>query len=630
MRWCAVSRQNRNVGVSLAAVVVASVIASSTVGLPPAIAASQLTTIPVGAFAQRIEISPDSSTAYVTGFNDDTVSVITLASQATSSITVGDQPSGVGLRPGSTELWVTNFGDDTVSVINTITQTVTQTFSVGDGPIELIFNAAGTRAYISYYNAGEIGVIDAATKAATGPAIDVDAFPMGIALDESRNRLLSVGTNANRVTVIDLLGVDPPILKTVGSSPFGIVVAPEFDRAYVSNSTSISVIRLFDLALDTFQFSVGQLDRPTGLALHPTAPLMFTANFGDGSVSVITLEGEGVLSTIDTANQTFDVAMPPDAKTLYAVNRAAGNVSVIDAELVRLQGVDRYLTAVEISKVGFAAGANVVFVASGAGFADALSAGAAAAGLDAPLLLTPPSSLLTSVRDEIARLNPDTIYVVGGPGAVSAAVVTALEALAPTVTRLQGDDRYATSRDVVSTIFTDASYSTVFVATGRNFPDALSAGPVAALREAPIVLVDGNLSTLPAATLSLITSKSPNEVVVVGGTGAVSAGIESQLGLSLNVSRVSGDDRYETSAELNREFNEAEAVMWATGTNFPDALAGISLQGLSALPVPLSLVAPTCAPAAATQSIWRNGADTIYILGGTGSVSAAVEARQAC
>lgn len=615
----------------MALVVLATMLGTTVIGAPAA-ATVELDTIAVGDFPQRIAISQDSSTAYVSNRNSDSVSVITLATRATRTITVGDEPAGIALRPGSTELWVTNFGSDSVSVINTVTRTVTQTFSVGDGPIELTFNASGSRAYISYYNASAVGVINGSTKAAVGSPIAVDAFPIGIALDEPRNRLLSVGTNANRVIVIDLLGVAAPVYKTVGTTPNDIVVSPGSGRAYVSNSgsNSISVIRLQNLALDTYQFSVGQLPQPTGLALHPTASYLFTANLGDGSVSVIDLEGEGVVSTIDTANGTFDVAMAPNGKTLYSVNRASDNVSIIDADITRLQGPDRYRTAIEISKAGYPAGATTVFIASGAGFADALSAGAAAAERDAPLLLTPPSSLPSYVRNEINRLNPDTIFIVGGTSAISSAVKTSLDALAPTVIRLSGADRYATSRAVVNAIFTAPSYSIIYIATGRNFPDALSAGPVAASNQAPIVLVDGSASRLPSATLSLITSKSPNEVVIVGGTGAVAPGIASQLNSTLNVTRVSGADRYETSAALNRGIYDAEAVMWATGTNFPDALAGISLLGLSASPVPLYLVKPTCATAAATESIWRVGADTIYILGGTGSVSGAVAARTPC
>ena len=103
----------------------------------------------------------------------------------------------------------------------------------------------------------------------------------------------------------------------------------------------------------------------------------------------------------------------------------------VSAPVVRLAGKDRYSTSVAISKSRFAAGLEVAYIASGANFPDALS-GAAVAGInDAPILLTAPESLPTNVRDELKRLHPKRIVVLGGTGAVSAKVEAQLEALEP-------------------------------------------------------------------------------------------------------------------------------------------------------------------------------------------------------
>lgn len=139
----------------------------------------------------------------------------------------------------------------------------------------------------------------------------------------------------------------------------------------------------------------------------------------------------------------------------------------------RLAGSDRYGTAVAVAQDAYASRdylpnvAPVVFVASGTNFPDALSAAPAAATLGGPLLLTNPNTLPRGVATEITSLGPAKIVVVGGTGAVSAAVFNQLKALIPTavVARIAGIDRFATSRAINAAAFAKAS--AVFVTTSR-------------------------------------------------------------------------------------------------------------------------------------------------------------------
>ena len=96
--------------------------------------------------------------------------------------------------------------------------------------------------------------------------------------------------------------------------------------------------------------------------------------------------------------------------------------------VVRISGANRYSTSAAVSKAAFPNGADEVFVVSGMGFPDALSAGPLAAGRG-PLLLTDPKKLPPSTVEEIKRLKPKKITVVGGPTAVSDSVVAELEML---------------------------------------------------------------------------------------------------------------------------------------------------------------------------------------------------------
>ena len=95
--------------------------------------------------------------------------------------------------------------------------------------------------------------------------------------------------------------------------------------------------------------------------------------------------------------------------------------------VTRLGGTDRYATAVAVSAATYRPGVSVVYLATGTGFADAL-AGAPAAGMQAgPVLLVTPTSIPAVVAAELTRLHPARIVILGGTGAVSAAVQTAID-----------------------------------------------------------------------------------------------------------------------------------------------------------------------------------------------------------
>lgn len=93
---------------------------------------------------------------------------------------------------------------------------------------------------------------------------------------------------------------------------------------------------------------------------------------------------------------------------------------------------------------------------------------------------------------------------------------------------------------------------TVFIATGENFPDALGAAGVAGAALAPVLLVQQD--SIPQATLDELDRLEPRQIVIVGGTAVISAGVEAALnglGFSPLVTRISGTNRYLTAVELS-------------------------------------------------------------------------------
>ena len=197
------------------------------------------------------------------------------------------------------------------------------------------------------------------------------------------------------------------------------------------------------------------------------------------------------------------------------------------AKLTRAAGADRYSTSVAISKTQFTPGVPVAYLADGANFPDAL-AGAPVAGINrGPVLLTSATTLSKAVADELTRLKPQRIVILGGTGAISNSIAQKLDAYTTgKVTRAAGADRYSTSVAISKTQFTPG-VPVAYLADGANFPDALAGAPVAGINRGPVLLTSA--TTLSKAVADELTRLKPQRIVILGGTGAISNNVVAQL-----------------------------------------------------------------------------------------------------
>lgn len=196
--------------------------------------------------------------------------------------------------------------------------------------------------------------------------------------------------------------------------------------------------------------------------------------------------------------------------------------------VVRIAGKDRYEVAANVSRdIGYASG--TVYVASGAGFSDAVAAAGVASVFGDPIPLTKPGGVPSALSAELMRLRPDRIVVVGGPASVSDGVLRSLRTYGPTV-RVGGADRYEVSVNlaaVLSATFAEhADDSSLYFATvtsGTAFADSLSA---ANLRQPVLFTRPG---ALPSTVSRAIGRLGIEYVTIVGGTATVSATVEREL-----------------------------------------------------------------------------------------------------
>jgi putative cell wall-binding protein len=351
-----------------------------------------------------------------------------------------------------------------------------------------------------------------------------------------------------------------------------------------------------------------------------------------------TVEEQGVAAT-SHAFSAADVGHPDGVVVVASADgylpleqRIPVSVTLTGAQTQRLAGADRYQTAVAASQRAFPTGTHpdIVYVASGVTFPDALSAGPAAAAHHQDLLLSDPVNLSGATKAELQRLAPKQIVVVGGVAAVSQAVFDDLRPLAPAVTRVGGADRYATSRAVDDFAFPAGSASHVYLATGAAYPDAESTIGAAAAAAAPVLLTNGGAASADSATIAELKRLGTTQVTIVGGDSAISTGVQASLPASLVTDRVSGTDRYATSEALAQEGypGHSDAAYIAAGYSYPDALASASIEGSQ--PGPLFLVPGDCVPVPVIVDLARLGVKDVFILGGTSVVMSQVNDLYAC
>jgi putative cell wall-binding protein len=292
----------------------------------------------------------------------------------------------------------------------------------------------------------------------------------------------------------------------------------------------------------------------------------------------------------------------------------------------RLAGTDRFATAAEIARQ-FPADGEVVYVANGQQFPDALAGAALAGSRGAPVVLVRSNSIPSSTAAALSELRPQRIVVLGGGQAVDTNVVQALRHYATAtsgtkIRRVAGTDRYATAAAIAAEF--PAGGEVVYVASGQNFPDALAGAALAGSQGAPVVLVRSN--GVPFASAEALARLQPQRIVVLGGAVAVGDQVLEQLrgyASTGEVTRLSGVDRYATAAAVAAQFPPERQVLYvASGQDFPDALAGAALAGSRGTAV--VLVRPDGIPSSTVAALDRLDPERAVILGGIVSVSQGV------
>ncbi|EFM65021.1 prevent-host-death family protein [Peptostreptococcus stomatis DSM 17678] len=258
-------------------------------------------------------------------------------------------------------------------------------------------------------------------------------------------------------------------------------------------------------------------------------------------------------------------------------------------EVERIGGADRTETSLKVlEKLG---GVKKTYLVNGYQFSDALSIAPVAAANNEGIVLATKGNVDAS----LSKQGISEVTLVGGENSISSSVEKSLASKFKT-NRIAGTDRYKTSEMIVES----TGKKEVGVATGKDFPDALSSGAFLAKKNLPLLLVNGKTQTsLPQGLKGLYT---------FGGKSSVA----NDFG-----KRIAGTNRYETSEKIAEEFGKSDVVVLASGTNFADALAAAPLA--KKMNAPIVLVKKDSLSENAKKLVKE--AKKVYVVGGENTIS---------
>ena len=306
---------------------------------------------------------------------------------------------------------------------------------------------------------------------------------------------------------------------------------------------------------------------------------------------------------LTAGDTTLSLGIQVDDRRINGENRFSTATSLSQAEVAdeETDDVDRVLIAASHDPAG------------GDASPDALGAAALAGAEEMTVLLVDSrnGTLDDATSDELDRLDPDNVTVLGGEAVIDADLLTAIDDAGDwTVDRLAGDDRYETAADLASEV--TAADDTMIVASGESLVDALSAGALAAAGPHPMVLATRDKLPEPSAD----ALAEADEAILVGGEAVLSEAVADEVAevVSSDPLRLAGDERTATATALADHLIDevdgfdGDGIVLANGTTLVDALTGARYAGTRGHPIVLANAEDDLG---ATQAWLEDYADTL-------------------
>lgn len=300
-------------------------------------------------------------------------------------------------------------------------------------------------------------------------------------------------------------------------------------------------------------------------------------------------------------------------------------VEKTSAPVQKLVGDNRAHTAAKVSQEGWPSGADKVILVNGNAISDGITATPLATTVNAPILLTNNGNIPQSTKDELARLNPKDIIIIGGESVVSNSVENELKTTtSSSVLRIAGKNRHETSLKIAKEIDGYHDVEKIYIANGyQGEVDALSIAAKAGQDQQPIILSEK--TKLPDTTYNWLKNENLNDAYFIGGENNLTTDVIHQVaeittlasGQSVYKNRVYGKDRYETNAKVMEKFypqQSLDSVLVAKGDVLVDALTAGPLA--AKLNSPILLTKTDSIPSYHNNNLDNKNAGVVYQVGG--------------
>lgn len=476
--------------------------------------------------------------------------------------------AGVTVSADGTTAYLANRNNDSVTVVDLITFSTITSFGVGTDPERTVLSPDGSVGVATSLTGSEVQFFDPATNTTLGTPV------------------------------------------ATGTAPFDGAFTADGSKVWITNYTGDSV-SIVDVATRTVDTTITGLCAPQEIELSPDGAVFWVVDYC-GSVIALDASTHAVLDSVAVGGQPTTMGVTPDGSRAYVATYSTSIVELDISDPTDLAVIDSITTSVITTHVDISPDGATLYASlyESPGDGDGISR----------------IDLATGTQDYVALPSPFHIAVMPtGNGLLVSQYDLEMWLVADPVIRLTGTNRYGTGVEISQEGFPGGA-DVVYVSTGLTFPDALAAGPAAALLNGPVLLTDP--VTMPAAVRAEIVRLDPARIVVVGGTDRVSAAILNDLNTIAPTDRITGANRFETSRDIAIDAFDTAAngggatdVYIATGLNFPDALAAGAAGASFGAPVILVNGTQPTVDQATLDVLADLGAVNITVVGGPNMVS---------
>ena len=287
--------------------------------------------IPVGSFPFGVAFSPNGNYALVSNSDNDTVSVVSMATKGTvASIKVGSHPTGVAIAPSLTFAYVCNTASGNVSLLNMSTLTKALNINTGGSPVSVVFSPDSRYAFVANIHNNEVDVINTMQNAVI-KRIRVGHKPQGIAVSPNGKIIIVANAGGSSVSIINAAtfsvirnirtGKNPTsVAFSPGSSPvrYIYVSSGKENEIYVYSEKNFALVRKFKTLSD-----------PSSLGLTPDGMMLFVVNYQNMALSIYNAVHFNHIKTINLPTGPINVAVSPDGSAALVTVTSASSAAFI-------------------------------------------------------------------------------------------------------------------------------------------------------------------------------------------------------------------------------------------------------------------------------------------------------------